>query len=100
MRTESGGDSSADAATRRSMARRAVLWRACFASRVLLVVKVGCEAAQTAWKLFERGVLLTQTFLRVADSAQRRAGRIELRLVATDTSLVSRKFWLGGIIIA
>jgi hypothetical protein len=52
------------------MTRRAVSLRARFSNRVLLVVKVNAEAAQAARKLFERRVLLTKTFLRVADSAQ------------------------------
>lgn len=56
---------------------------------VLRVVVLGVEAGQSAGKSFDRRILLTQSFGRVTDGAERSARRIELRLMATDASLVS-----------
>ena len=100
MRAQPCGDSTGYAAPRRSMARSAALRRARSSRIVLLVVEVGSKAAQTAWKLFGRRVLLTQTFLRMADCTERGAGRIELRLMTAYAAFVSGESGLRRVICA
>src|SRR4051812_2958481 len=94
VRAQSGGDSASYAAPRRSMTGRAALLRARSSVTVLLMVKVCSEAAQAPRKLSGRRILLAQAFLRMADHAERRAGRIELCLMTTDAGFVSGKFRL------
>src|SRR5438067_3269506 len=101
MRVQSGGSSTSYAAPRGSMTRRATRLRSRVsrAIHVLRVVKLRVEAAQCG-ESFERRVLLTETFLRVTDGAERTIGRVELRLMTIDALFVSGKLWLDGIIAA
>ena len=94
--------SSRNTSARRSMTSSAACLWSCFGKpgHVLRVIVLGIEASQAARKSFDRRILLAQAFGRVADSAERTARRIELRLMTTDASFVSGKFRLDGVIVA
>jgi hypothetical protein len=92
MRAQTCRDSLGDAAPRRSMTRGATFFRSSLSSIVLLVVEIHSETAQGNRKIFERRILLIETFLRVADSAKGCAGRVELSLVTANAGFVSGEF--------
>src|SRR3954470_14109002 len=84
---------SRDTTACRSMTGCAPCLRSCFrdAGHVLRVVVLGIKSCQSSRKSFDRWILLTQSFGCVADDAERSARCIELCLMTTDASLVSRQ---------